>query len=169
MKLKIMNYSQEMVLTVSGELQEIIINKEDGCLILELLEENRAIIAGEKEVILPSVPVLKEEVILPSVPMLKEEINLPTVPVVKEEGKEEDAVVSYYRNNTLFHKLSDLRRTLAIAEKVAPYLIFHDKTLWGMVEKMPEDLHSLGKISGVGKSKLEKYGVTFLSALKEGA
>ena len=61
MKLKIMNYSQEMVLTVSGELQELIINKEDGCLILELLEESREIIAGEDEIILPSVPVVKEE------------------------------------------------------------------------------------------------------------
>jgi len=157
MKLKIMNYSQEMVLTVSGELQELIINKEDGCLILELLEESREIIAGEEEIILPSVPVLKEEVILP------------TVPVVKEEGTEEDAVVTYYRNNTLFHKLSDLRRHLASEANVPPYMIFHDKTLLGMVEKMPKDLQSLGKISGVGKSKLEKYGSLFLDALKEGA
>jgi ATP-dependent DNA helicase RecQ len=66
----------------------------------------------------------------------------------------------------MFHRLSDLRRKLATAEKVPPYLIFHDKTLWGMVESLPEDLPSLGKISGVGKAKLEKYGGVFLDALR---
>jgi ATP-dependent DNA helicase RecQ len=48
-------------------------------------------------------------------------------------------------------------------------MIFHDKTLWNMVEAMPVDLSTLGSISGVGKAKLEKYGSKFLSALKEGA
>ena len=71
------------------------------------------------------------------------------------------------RNNALFHKLSGLRRELASAEKVPPYMIFHDKTLWNMVEKMPVDLSALGNISGVGKAKLEKFGEKFLSALNE--
>lgn len=84
---------------------------------------------------------------------------------VNERMKEVNALS---RNNALSQKLSGLRRELAKAESVAPYLIFHDKTLWGMVENMPGDLSALGKISGVGKSKLEKYGNTFLSALREG-
>ena len=87
---------------------------------------------------------------------------------VKEEVGEEAFVKEYARNNTLFHKLSDLRRELATAANVPPYMIFHDKTLWSMVETMPVDLSALGKIGGVGKSKLEKYGGKFLSALKEG-
>jgi superfamily II DNA helicase RecQ len=72
-------------------------------------------------------------------------------------------------NNALFHKLSSLRRELASAENVPPYMVFHDKTLWCMVEKKPFDLPELGKISGVGKAKLEKYGAKFLSALQESA
>jgi len=92
---------------------------------------------------------------------------------VQEVTIKEEAATSfekeYARNNTLFHKLSDLRRQLATEEKVAPYLIFHDKTLWGMVEKMPADLSAMGKISGIGKAKLEKYGVMFLSVLAQGA
>ena len=155
MKLRITNYSPDMVLTVSGVLQEIAIIKEDsGCLVLELLGESPAITANDA---------VTES----------DEINLPTVPVFEGEGtdegtaKEDDAVVAYSRNNTLFHKLSDLRRTFANAEKVPPYLIFHDKTLWSMVEKLPVDLPSLGNISGVGKSKLEKYGAAFLEAIQE--
>ena len=72
-------------------------------------------------------------------------------------------------NNALFHKLSGLRRELATAENLPPYMIFHDKTLWGMIEKMPVDLAALGCVSGVGRAKLEKYGGRFLTALKEGA
>jgi len=89
--------------------------------------------------------------------------------ITGEEVAEIASVADEARNNALFHKLSGLRRELATAAKVPPYLIFHDKTLWGMVEKMPADLPSLGGISGVGKSKLEKYGGMFLAALKEGA
>ena len=112
----------------------------------------------------------QEEVILPTVPMLKEETatqatSAQAMLTQATETAEVDATVAYARNNELFHKLSDLRRELATAEKVPPYLIFHDKTLWGMVENMPKDLPSLSKISGVGASKLEKYGSAFLSAL----
>jgi superfamily II DNA helicase RecQ len=94
--------------------------------------------------------------------------------VIKEEAIQKEVAANsfekeYDQNNTLFHRLSDLRRQLASAENVPPYMIFHDKTLWGMVEKMPVNLSALGSISGVGKAKLEKYGVKFLSVLKEGA
>ena len=158
MKLKIMGYNEETMLTVSGEVQELLIHKENGCVILEFLEERSAINAEEH-----SETTVEEEIHLPTVPVLER-----TVPT-SERSAEEDAVGAYYRNNTLFHKLSDLRRHLASEANVPTYMIFHDKTLLGMVEKMPKDLQSLGKISGVGKSKLEKYGSLFLDALKEGA
>ena len=41
MKLKIMGYTEEMELTVSGELQGLIVHKENDCFILEFLEESR--------------------------------------------------------------------------------------------------------------------------------
>jgi len=88
-----------------------------------------------------------------------------TPQVAPKEESEEEFIKRQARNNYVFHKLSDLRRELATAEEVPPYMIFHDKTLWGMVEKMPSDLPEMGNISGVGKSKLEKYGDKFLSAL----
>ena len=108
-----------------------------------------------------------------------EAFELERVPIFNEEvaavapQEEDDAIAQEVkevaRDNALFHKLSGLRRELATAEKVPPYMIFHDKTLWYMVEAMPVDLPNLGRISGVGKAKLEKYGGKFLAALQEGA
>ena len=89
----------------------------------------------------------------------------------KAQAKEEnDAFIrNDARDNALFQKLSWVRRETASAQNVPPYMIFHDKTLRLMVEKMPVNLSELGNISGVGKAKLEKYGTQFLSALQEGA
>jgi len=110
-----------------------------------------------------------ESLELERVPMIKEE-EAEAVAVPEEADPTEDTFVKEYaRSNILFHKLSDLRRRLATEEKVAPYLIFHDKTLHEMVQKMPADLSALGKVTGVGKAKLEKYGVIFLDILAQGA
>ena len=69
-------------------------------------------------------------------------------------------------DEALFKKLSSLRRELAIAAKVPPYVIFHDKTLREMIHKRPNDLWELSEVSGVGQSKLDKYGEKFLSIIR---
>ena len=69
-------------------------------------------------------------------------------------------------DTVLFKQLSNLRRELANNAKVPPYIIFHDKTLREMAEKLPADLEALGSIPGVGASKLEKYGERFLSVIR---
>lgn len=66
----------------------------------------------------------------------------------------------------LFRKLAALRKQLAIEQSVPPYVIFNDKSLREMVQKLPEDLTSFYSISGVGKSKLEKYGRIFLDTIR---
>ena len=90
-----------------------------------------------------------------------------TVAVEEVTATEEEAIKKEARKNDIFHKLSDLRRKLAKSEKIPPFLVFHDKTLWGIVENMPSDLTALRKISGVGNAKLEKYGNQFLRVLQE--
>ena len=72
-------------------------------------------------------------------------------------------------NDDLFKQLAGLRKELAVAASVPPYVIFHDKTLREMIERMPSDLSALGTIAGVGASKLEKYGDRFLSIIKGAA
>jgi ATP-dependent DNA helicase RecQ len=151
MKLKMMECKGEMVLVVVGKKQGLIIREEEGGFTFELLEESRPC----------------EEVNLPSVPVFKKDIS------EEAPAEEEEAEIAFIketaRKNDLFHTLSDLRRQLAAAEKVPPYMIFHDKTLWGMIEKMPVELSALGHISGVGKSKLDKYGAQFLAIINGAA
>jgi ATP-dependent DNA helicase RecQ len=65
----------------------------------------------------------------------------------------------------MFRKLAELRKEIAVADGVPPYVVFHDKTLHEMVDKLPDDLQSLGKISGVGRAKLDKYGERFLAII----
>ena len=66
----------------------------------------------------------------------------------------------------LFEKLRKLRLEIAREESLPPYIIFNDKTLIDMCVKLPKDEHDLLQVSGVGESKLKKYGKRFLSAIK---
>ena len=68
----------------------------------------------------------------------------------------------------LFARLSALRRELADAAQMPPYVIFQNKALQEMAEKRPQDLRSLSLIPGVGQNKLEKYGAAFLAVINEG-
>jgi ATP-dependent DNA helicase RecQ len=65
----------------------------------------------------------------------------------------------------LFEALRACRKRLADAAGVPPYVVFHDATLRGMLERRPITLGQLGEVSGVGASKLEKYGADFLAVL----
>ncbi len=58
------------------------------------------------------------------------------------------------------------RKALADDKGVPPYVIFHDATLFEILEKQPESLADMAEITGVGAAKLEKYGDQFLAALK---
>ena len=69
-------------------------------------------------------------------------------------------------NGGLFEKLVGLRRELAAAGGVPPYVVFKDKTLQEMAEKCPSSLAEFGNISGVGQAKLEKYGAQFLAVIQ---
>ena len=90
-----------------------------------------------------------------------------SVTVRDVEGAESSAreVVSAVGDD-LFVKLAGLRKELATSANVPPYVVFTDKTLREMVERLPSDLAEMGSISGIGQTKLEKYGEQFLAAIK---
>lgn len=67
----------------------------------------------------------------------------------------------------LFQKLVALRRQIAKEVKLPPFVIFHNTSLKDMVSRLPVDLESMKDISGVGQTKLEKYGIRFIDAIKE--
>jgi ATP-dependent DNA helicase RecQ len=61
--------------------------------------------------------------------------------------------------------LRALRRKLAEEHAVPPYVIFPDSTLLEMLRSQPANLAEMGKVSGVGARKLERYGAAFLQVL----
>jgi ATP-dependent DNA helicase RecQ len=65
----------------------------------------------------------------------------------------------------LWQRLRARRLDLAREQGVPPYVIFHDATLMEMVRRRPRTLADLSQIPGVGRSKLERYGTIFLTAI----
>jgi ATP-dependent DNA helicase RecQ len=65
----------------------------------------------------------------------------------------------------LFEQLRQLRKRIADAEGLPPYVIFHDTTLHDMIEKMPMTEDEMLEVSGVSQSKMEKYGNEFLKLM----
>jgi ATP-dependent DNA helicase RecQ len=70
-------------------------------------------------------------------------------------------------DNPLWDALRECRQRLASLHNVPPYVIFHDSTLRQMVAERPADRDELLAISGVGQSKLTRYGDEFLTVLRE--
>ena len=68
-------------------------------------------------------------------------------------------------NEELWEALRAHRLELARAQGVPPYVIFHDATLREMVEIRPGTLDELAGITGVGETKLERYGEDFLAVI----
>ncbi|QXT39782.1 DNA helicase RecQ [Gymnodinialimonas ceratoperidinii] len=81
----------------------------------------------------------------------------PRRPAVKMLVSEEDA--------PLMSALKAKRRALAEDARVPAYVIFTDKTLIEMAEKRPATLDEMARISGVGATKLERYGTAFLQVI----
>ncbi len=67
----------------------------------------------------------------------------------------------------LFERLRLLRKQLADAQGLPPYVIFHDATLREIVERRPQTLAQFATIRGVGEGKLARYGRDFIAALRE--
>jgi len=80
--------------------------------------------------------------------------------IVKRQTKlEEDTV--------LFEVLRRLRREIADREGVPPYIVFADSTLREMAKFNPTTPRELLAIKGVGESKLERYGASFINAIQK--
>jgi ATP-dependent DNA helicase RecQ len=68
-----------------------------------------------------------------------------------------------------FEALRALRSKLAQEQNLPAYVIFHDTTLREMATVKPRSLQGLGKISGVGHTKLNRYGPAFLEVILQHA
>ena len=66
---------------------------------------------------------------------------------------------------SLFEELKRWRRDRAAADGVPAYVVFHDTTLGAIAERRPRSLGELATISGVGPTKLDRYGQDLLSVV----
>jgi ATP-dependent DNA helicase RecQ len=67
---------------------------------------------------------------------------------------------------SLFSALRAWRKDQASIQKVPPYVIFHDKTLLDIARVRPATLDALGRASGVGQGKLDRYGAAVLDVVR---
>ncbi|MCD1647230.1 DNA helicase RecQ [Marinobacter adhaerens] len=106
-------------------------------------------------------------------PLLKgrQAIELRKDPVVKKtpggtsNGRSGSPVKDQITDQAGWEALRACRKELAGKQGVPPYVIFHDTTLFGMLERKPRTLEELAEVSGVGAAKLEKYGEIFLETI----
>ncbi len=113
-------------------------------------------------------PVLKGE---QSLHLRKEEIKAPALSKRGQSGGKKSASKTQIRpeDQELWEELRECRKYLAEENNVPPYVIFHDATLKEMLEVMPLSESELLRITGVGESKLEKYGADFIDIIRRHA
>lgn len=98
------------------------------------------------------------------------------IPVLRGEAKVFQAVPPTVKkvedettSSTLFEALRNLRKQLADEAGVPPYVIFSNATLRSMCEVRPTNEDEFLEVSGVGETKLVRYGQAFLECIKENA
>ena len=67
----------------------------------------------------------------------------------------------------LFNALRGLRRELAQEQGVPAYVILHDSTLRSIAEQRPTSVAALGRVGGIGGSKLARYGQRIVEVVCE--
>ncbi|MXY54590.1 MAG: DNA helicase RecQ [Gammaproteobacteria bacterium] len=104
-------------------------------------------------------PLLRGEVTLE----LREEVRTPK-PERARKARPGDAEVAA-SDQPLWEAMRALRKQLADAAGLPPYVVFHDATLKALIQAKPKTHAEMLALHGVGKAKLERYGDAFLALL----
>ena len=112
---------------------------------LRLTEASRPVLRGEEEV------------------LMRQDVR-PGRAAKKRRSKEPPPDPETW-DEALWDALRARRTELAKAQSVPPYVIFHDSTLRDMVHRRPRTLEEFGRLSGVGETKLQRYGEEFLAVI----
>jgi ATP-dependent DNA helicase RecQ len=84
----------------------------------------------------------------------------------QESKKRKLKSIALEYDQKLFELLRVKRKQIADQKGIPPFVIFADSSLIQMATDFPQTENELLKISGVGVKKLESYGSTFLSIIK---
>ncbi len=69
------------------------------------------------------------------------------------------------QSEALLSRLKELRRRLAGDRGVPAYVIFSDRSLIDMVERVPLAMHDFSEVHGVGDAKLKEFGAIFIAEI----
>ncbi|WP_231756976.1 DNA helicase RecQ [Microbulbifer elongatus] len=103
----------------------------------------------------------------------EEPVQLRTLPKAakatgkSESGRSRAAVEISEQDRPLWDALRGLRKSLAEELGVPPYVVFHDATLREMLSARPRNEQEMLAVSGIGDSKLARFGEPFLKLLAE--
>ncbi|MDP4164257.1 MAG: RQC domain-containing protein, partial [Bacillota bacterium] len=79
--------------------------------------------------------------------------------------KEAITIKQVSNDDPLFEELRTVRKKIADAAKVPPFVVFSDSALKDMCAKLPRSREEMLNVSGVGEHKLNKYGNDFIVAI----
>jgi len=99
-------------------------------------------------------------------PVLKGEVDL-QIATPRLDIKSTKKTESKVYDKELFARLKHLRKVIADEHSVPPFVVFSDATLIDMTEKLPQTEQQFIQVSGVGNTKLERYGEAFLTLLRD--
>ena len=130
--------------------QRLIEQTQDGFSVLSLNEASWQVLRSERSVIIASI------------------VNADRPRLNGNQPQPRDLVESALQGgDALFERLRMVRKQLADAQGLPPYVIFHDATLREMVARRPQTLRDFATIRGVGEGKLARYGRQFIAALRD--
>jgi ATP-dependent DNA helicase RecQ len=82
-------------------------------------------------------------------------------------GSAASVVANGVGNEIVFQALREWRKGVAREHGVPAYTVFHDATLMEIARVLPESLDALRSISGIGATKLERYGQPLIEIVRE--
>ena len=101
-------------------------------------------------------------------PVLRGETVLSlAVPRLQSTKREPERLSKQQYDRTLFARLKALRKEISLRDDVPPFVVFSDASLIEMCQQLPTDNRSLLAISGVGQTKLARYGADFIDQISE--
>jgi ATP-dependent DNA helicase RecQ len=95
----------------------------------------------------------------------EQDVTLRADSVERARARPEPRALVSDEDAPMLSALKAKRRALAEAAGVPPYVIFNDRSLIEMAERRPSTLDAFAQISGVGATKLERYGASFLAVI----
>ena len=129
--------------------QRLLAVGDDGYGTLQLTEDSWTVLRGERQVALR-----------------REAPRTPTARTRKaRSGAKGDMVELDAGGEEVFERLRAWRASTAKEAGIPAYVVFHDATLRQVAATRPASLAELGGISGIGASKLEKWGPAVLETL----